>query len=113
MAIRKILSALLGILLVFGLFLFWKIYQDSTRIIIPISELQNVSVKREGSDYAIRGTADIGNFERVSNYQARQIEQDVYLYFMKIKSMAKDANIDLKLSKIIVGDIGEPIKNIF
>ncbi|HFR3696871.1 TPA: hypothetical protein ACHVEZ_001925, partial [Streptococcus suis] len=79
---KKILLIIFGIILLYGGYFSWKVYQDSTRGIIPLESLQ-VKVIKTDKDYSISAKADLDNFERISNYQAIQIGNDVYLYFMK------------------------------
>ncbi|HFR3449549.1 TPA: hypothetical protein ACHU7I_002135, partial [Streptococcus suis] len=82
---KKILLIIFGIILLYGGYFSWKVYQDSTRGIIPLESLQ-VKVIKTDKDYSISAKADLDNFERISNYQAIQIGNDVYLYFMKTKA---------------------------
>ncbi|BBA93468.1 MULTISPECIES: hypothetical protein [Streptococcus] len=113
MARKKVFLFVFGVVMLFGSYVGWKLYQDSTRVIIPLEELQGITVSPIKGDFSISGTANISNFERVSNYQAKQTGNDVYLYFMKTKSIFKDDAVDLKLSRIIIGDVGSKIKNIY
>lgn len=76
---KKILLIIFGIILLYGGYFSWKVYQDSTRGIIPLESLQ-VKVIKTDKDYSISAKADLDNFERISNYQAIQIGNDVYLY---------------------------------
>ncbi|HGA1217611.1 TPA: hypothetical protein ACIRGG_002247, partial [Streptococcus suis] len=64
-------------------------------------------------DYSISAKADLDNFERISNYQAIQIGNDVYLYFMKTKAFIKNSTVDIYLSNILVGDTTQAINNIY
>ncbi|HGA1235733.1 TPA: hypothetical protein ACIRGU_002035, partial [Streptococcus suis] len=69
---KKILLIIFGIILLYGGYFSWKVYQDSTRGIIPLESLQ-VKVIKTDKDYSISAKADLDNFERISNYQAIQI----------------------------------------
>ena len=103
----------MSVIVCFACFLGWKNYQDSTRAVIPMNELQQIRLEKIQGDFLIKGQVALGNFERVANYQAIQKEYDVYLYFMKTKAIKKEDNVDLRLSKIIVGDTNFEIKNIY
>lgn len=109
---KKILLIIIGIILLYGGYFSWKVYQDSTRGIIPLESLQ-VKVIKTDKDYSITAKADLDNFERISNYQAIQIGNDVYLYFMKTKAFIKNSTVDIYLSNILVGDTTQAINNIY
>lgn len=109
---KKILLTIIGIILLFGGYYSWKVYQDSTRVIIPLESLQ-VKVIKTGKDYSISAKADLDKFEQISNYQAIQIGNDVYLYFMKTKAIFTKTTVDTDLSNILVGDTTQAINNIY
>ena len=109
---KKILLTIIGIILLFGGYYSWKVYQDSTRVIIPLESLQ-VKVIKTDKDYSISAKADLDNFEQISNYQAIQIGNDVYLYFMKTKAIFTKTTVDTDLSNILVGDTTQAINNIY
>lgn len=109
---KKILLIIIEIILLFGGYFSWKVYQDSTRGIIPLESLQ-VKVIKTDKDYSISAKADIDNFEQISNYQAIQIGNDVYLYFMKTKAIFTKTTVDTDLSNILVGDTTQAINNIY
>lgn len=109
---KKILLIIIGIILLFGVYFSWKVYQDSTRGIIPLESLQ-VKVIKTDKDYSISAKADLDNFEQISNYQAIQIGNDVYLYFMKTKAIFTKTTVDTDLSNILVGDTTQAINNIY
>lgn len=109
---KKILLIIIGIILLFGGYFSWKVYQDSTRGIIPLESLQ-VKVIKTDKDYSISAKADLDNFEQISNYQAIQIGNDVYLYFMKTKAIFTKTTVDTDLSNILVGDTTQAINNIY
>ncbi|ETE01681.1 hypothetical protein [Streptococcus pseudopneumoniae] len=109
---KKFLLAIIGIILLFLGYWGWKVYQDSTREIIPLESLQ-VTVIKTDKDYSISVKADLDNFEQLSNYQAIQIGNDVYLYFMKTKAIFKKNTVDADLSNILVGNINQAINNIY
>ncbi|HEW2084398.1 TPA: hypothetical protein ACKCUQ_000224 [Streptococcus pneumoniae] len=98
--------------MLFGGYFSWKVYQDSTRGIIPLESLQ-VKVIKTDKDYSISAKADLDNFEQISNYQAIQIGNDVYLYFMKTKAIFTKTTVDTDLSNILVGDTTQAINNIY
>ena len=98
--------------MLFGGYYSWKVYQDSTRVIIPLESLQ-VKVIKTDKDYSISAKADLDNFEQISNYQAIQIGNDVYLYFMKTKAIFTKTTVDTDLSNILVGDTTQAINNIY
>lgn len=109
---KKTLLIIIGIILLFGGYYSWKVYQDSTRVIIPLESLQ-VKVIKIDKDYSISAKADLDNFEQISNYQAIQIGNDVYLYFMKTKAIFTKTTVDTDLSNILVGDTTQAINNIY
>lgn len=109
---KKTLLIIVGIILLFGGYYSWKVYQDSTRVIIPLESLQ-VKVIKTDKDYSISAKADLDNFEQISNYQAIQIGNDVYLYFMKTKAIFTKSTVDTDLSNILVGDTTQAINNIY
>ena len=109
---KKTLLIIIGIILLFGGYFSWKVYQDSTRGIIPLESLQ-VTVIKTDKDYSISAKADLDNFEQISNYQAIQIGNDVYLYFMKTKAIFTKTTVDTDLSNILVGDTTQAIDNIY
>lgn len=109
---KKILLIIIEIILLFGGYFSWKVYQDSTRGIIPLESLQ-VKVIKTDKDYSISAKADLDNFEQISNYQAIQIGNDVYLYFMKTKAIFTKTTVDTDLSNILVGDTTQAINNIY
>ncbi|BAV79664.1 hypothetical protein SNAG_0786 [Streptococcus sp. NPS 308] len=109
---KKTLLIIIGIILLFGGYYSWKVYQDSTRVIIPLESLQ-VKVIKTDKDYSISAKADLDNFEQISNYQAIQIGNDVYLYFMKTKAIFTKTTVDTDLSNILVGDTTQAINNIY
>lgn len=109
---KKFLLIIIGIILLFGGYFCWRLYQDSTRRIIPLESLQ-VKIIKTGKDYSITAKADLDNFERISNYQAIQIGNDVYLYFMKTKAIFTKTTVDTDLSNILVGDTTQAINNIY
>lgn len=109
---KKVLLIIIGIILLFGGYFSWKVYQDSTRGIIPLESLQ-VTVIKTDKDYSISAKADLDNFEQISNYQAIQIGNDVYLYFMKTKAIFTKTTVDTDLSNILVGDTTQVINNIY
>lgn len=109
---KKTLLIIIGIILLFGGYFSWKVYQDSTRGIIPLESLQ-VKVIKTDKDYSISAKADLDNFEQISNYQAIQIGNDVYLYFMKTKAIFTKTTVDTDLSNILVGDTTQAINNIY
>ncbi|VKG12169.1 Uncharacterised protein [Streptococcus pneumoniae] len=109
---KKFLLIIIGIILLFGGYFSWKVYQDSTRGIIPLESLQ-VKVIKTDKDYSISAKADLDNFEQISNYQAIQIGNDVYLYFMKTKAIFTKTTVDTDLSNILVGDTTQAINNIY
>ncbi|HFR3432655.1 TPA: hypothetical protein ACHU8I_001779, partial [Streptococcus suis] len=61
---KKILLIIFGIILLYGGYFSWKVYQDSTRGIIPLESLQ-VKVIKTDKDYSISAKADLDNFERI------------------------------------------------
>lgn len=109
---KKTLLIIIGIILLFGGYYSWKVYQDITRVIIPLESLQ-VKVIKTDKDYSISAKADLDNFEQISNYQAIQIGNDVYLYFMKTKAIFTKTTVDTDLSNILVGDTTQAINNIY
>jgi len=109
---KKTLLIIIGIILLFGGYYSWKVYQDSTRVIIPLESLQ-VKVIKTDKDYSISAKADLDNFEQISNYQAIQIGNDVYLYFMKTKAIFTKTTVDTDLSNILVGDTTQATNNIY
>lgn len=109
---KKTLLIIIGIILLFWGYYSWKVYQDSTRVIIPLESLQ-VKVIKTDKDYSISAKADLDNFEQISNYQAIQIGNDVYLYFMKTKAIFTKTTVDTDLSNILVGDTTQAINNIY
>lgn len=109
---KKTLLIIIGIILLFGGYYSWKVYQNSTRVIIPLESLQ-VKVIKTDKDYSISAKADLDNFEQISNYQAIQIGNDVYLYFMKTKAIFTKTTVDTDLSNILVGDTTQAINNIY
>lgn len=109
---KKTLLIIIGIILLFWGYFSWKVYQDNTRRIIPLESLQ-VKVTKTDKDYSISAKADLDNFEQISNYQAIQIGNDVYLYFMKTKAILTKNTVDTDLSNILVGDTMQAINNIY
>lgn len=109
---KKTLLIIIGIILLFLGYFSWKVYQDNTRRIIPLESLQ-VKVTKTDKDYSISAKADLDNFEQISNYQAIQIGNDVYLYFMKTKAILTKNTVDTDLSNILVGDTMQAINNIY
>ncbi|HGL8784606.1 TPA: hypothetical protein ACIRIA_001991, partial [Streptococcus suis] len=57
---KKILLIIFGIILLYGGYFSWKVYQDSTRGIIPLESLQ-VKVIKTDKDYSISAKADLDN----------------------------------------------------
>lgn len=60
---KKTLLIIIGIILLFGGYYSWKVYQDSTRVIIPLESLQ-VKVIKTDKDYSISAKADLDNLNK-------------------------------------------------
>ncbi|MDQ8766144.1 hypothetical protein RFF73_11385, partial [Streptococcus ruminantium] len=41
---KKVFLFVFGVVMLFGSYVGWKLYQDSTRVIIPLEELQGITV---------------------------------------------------------------------
>lgn len=111
---KKILIASFSLLIVgIGLFFGWKFYQNTTREIIAINDLKEVSLKEENQQLFLTGQAKLGNFEMVSNLGAMQKGDTLYVYVTKIKALIKSEEIHQNLSQIMVRDTAEPPKHIY
>lgn len=105
MSKQKIFVRSTVVILVIGcLFFGWKIYQNSTRVILSVENLKNVRIKEENNQLFITGRADLDSFEKISNYGAVQKGDSLYIYIMKTKSLLKSDKIYENIDKIKISD---------
>ena len=111
---KKILVVLLSsMVILIGGYFGWKLYQNTTRTIIPVDDLEKVSIKRENNQLLLVGKAKLDPFERVANYGAIQINDTLYIYVMKTKSLIKEDVVKENLTKISVSDSPTSPKKIY
>lgn len=102
---KKVFIVLLSsVIILIGGYFGWKFYQNTTRTIIPVDDLDKVSIKKENNQLILVGKAKLDQFEKVSNYGAVQINDTLYIYVMKTKSLIKEDGIKENITKISVSD---------
>lgn len=74
-----------------------------TRTIIPVDDLDKVSIKKN-NQLVLLGKAKLDQFERVFNYGDVQINDTLYIYGMKTKSLIKEDVVKENITKISVSD---------
>ncbi len=110
---KHFFACLFGVVLLVFLYFGWKFYQNTTRLIIPISDLTSVTVKKENGHLLLTGNAKLNQFERVSNYGAVQIDDILYIYVMKTKSIIKSDSVNEDITNITISDSSNPPKKIY
>lgn len=91
----------------------WKVYQNTTRTIIPVDALEDVSIEEKNNQLILTGSAKLNQFERVSNYGAVQIDDILYIYVVKTKALIKENSIDVNITKMTVSDNSDSPQKIY
>lgn len=91
----------------------WKVYQNTTRTIIPVDALEDVSIEEKNNQLILTGSAKLNQFERVSNYGAVQIDDILYIYVLKTKALIKENSIDVNITKMTVSDNSDSPQKIY
>lgn len=101
-----------GVCLV-AVFFGWKIYQNSTRTIVPIDDMQAISLEKKDNKLNLSGKIDMGAFERISNWGAVQKEGVLYVYIMKTKAIIQSKTLDIDLNDVIISDSNEKPSKVY
>ena len=91
----------------------WKIYQNSTRTIIPIDDMLEISLENKDNKLNLSGKIDLGAFERISNWGAVQKEGVIYVYIMKTKAIIQSKHLDIDLNDVIISDSNEKPSKVY
>ncbi|MBM7710435.1 hypothetical protein [Enterococcus lemanii] len=96
-----------------GLFFCWKFYQNTTREIISVDDITEVRLEKQGNDLYMIGQAELKYFEKISNYGAVQIDDILYIYVIKMKSLTNEDSFNLNISAMTVSDSLDEPQNIY
>lgn len=98
----------LGLIICIGsVFFGWKIYQNSTRTIVSIDDMQTLKLEKKDNALTLSGHIELGAFERISNWGAVQKEGIIYVYIMKTKALVKSDYLNIDLNDVILKDVDE------
>lgn len=110
---KKIIYGLGLVICVVSIYFGWKIYQNSTRTIVPVADMQELKLERSDNQMNLSGHIELGSFERISNWGAVQKEGVIYVYIMKTKAIIKSDQLDINLNDVILKDADEEASEIY
>lgn len=100
---RTIFFLFLGFIIFLGLYISWGIYQSQNNSVIPIKEIDNVSISTDSkltNETEISGKVTIGNFEEVSHINVEKVDDDLYIIIHKQPSFSKENEFVFDLNNV-------------
>ncbi len=100
---RTIFFLFLGFIIFLGVYISWGIYQSQNNSVIPIKEIDNVSISTDSkltNETEIFGEVTIGNFEEVSHINVERVDDDLYIIIHKQPSFSKENEFAFDLNNV-------------
>lgn len=104
---KWIISIISLFILILAIYIAGKIYQDTTREILDVDKIKNISaVSDDVNDplkgLVIKGTANLEKFEQISSISALKKQGVIYVYINTIKGFSSSDKFSQPLDKVLV-----------